>query len=292
VFQGPVVMRWYRAPAKLNLSLRVVGRREDGFHDLESLVAFADVADWLGFAPGPSFELLVEGPGASETGPIGDNLVARAVRSLAARAPGLRSGAFRLVKRLPAAAGLGGGSSDAAACLRALAEANGLGFDDARVIAAASDTGSDVPVCMSACARMMAGVGDRLGPPVRLPALFAVLVNPRKAVATRDVFRALGMEKGIYRDRRTPDQAVAAPTTLDALAAAGNDLEAPARTVLPAIADILDRLRRLEGARLARMSGSGATCFALFDDPGAAATARGRLAAEEPGWWIAASALG
>ena len=109
-------MRWYRAPAKLNLSLRVLGRRSDGFHDLDSLVAFADVADWLGFAPGRPFELLVEGPGAGETGPSDDNLVARAARSLASRVPGLTSGAFRLVKRLPAAAGLGGGSSDAAAC--------------------------------------------------------------------------------------------------------------------------------------------------------------------------------
>ena len=192
-------MRWYRAPAKVNLTLRVLGRRADGFHDLDSLVAFADVQDWLGFAPSGSFELVVEGPGAPETGPAEDNLVARAARALAARVPGLRSGAFRLIKRLPSAAGLGGGSSDAAACLRALAEANGLTLDDGRVLAAASDTGSDVPVCVSCCARVMAGVGDRLGAPVRLPSLFAVLVNPRRALATRDVFQALGLEKGAHR---------------------------------------------------------------------------------------------
>ncbi len=132
----------------------------------------------------------------------------------------------------------------------------------------------------------MAGVGDRLGAPVRLPSLFAVLVNPRRALATRDVFQALGLEKGAHRA-----VACAPPTTLEALAAAGNDLEAPAQRVLPAIGDILDRLKRLPGAKIARMSGSGATCFALFDDARAAAAARARLAAEEPGWWIAASAL-
>lgn len=293
-------MTWRRAPAKLNLSLRVLGRREDGYHDIESLVAFADVPDWLGFAPGPAFSLAVEGPGAGDAGPLDDNLVARAARALAARVPDLTTGAFRLVKRLPAAAGLGGGSSDAAACLRALAAANGLAPDDPRIMAAASDTGADVPVCVSAQARTMAGVGDRLGPTVAIPPLVAVLVNPREAVATRDVFRALGMPKGFRRDGASgaagePDRpgAPAAPPsiTLEDLAALGNDLEAPALEVLPAIGDVLDRLRRLAGARLVRMSGSGATCFALFDEPRAAAAARAHIAAEEPGWWVAAGAL-
>jgi len=287
-------MKWRRAPAKLNLSLRVLGRREDGYHELESLVAFADVSDWLGFAPGPAFSLAVEGPGAGDAGPLDDNLVARAARALAARVPNLTTGAFRLVKRLPAAAGLGGGSSDAAACLRALAAANGLAPDDPDVMAAASETGSDVPVCVSARARTMAGVGDRLGAPVAIPDLVAVLVNPRRAVATRDVFQALGMPKGFHRDGAPGGAALpgaAPPVTLEALAALGNDLEAPALEVLPAIGDVLDRLRRLAGAKLVRMSGSGATCFALFDEPRAAAAGRARLAAEAPGWWVAAGAL-
>ena len=293
-------MKWHRAPAKLNLSLQVLGRREDGYHELESLVAFADVSDWLGFAPGPAFSLAVEGPGAGDAGPLDDNLVARAARALAARVPNLTTGAFRLVKRLPAAAGLGGGSSDAAACLRALAAANGLAPDDPDVMAAASETGSDVPVCVSARARTMAGVGDRLGAPVAIPDLVAVLVNPRRAVATRDVFEALGMPKGFCGDGAPGGADVspgagppgaALPVTLDALAALGNDLEAPALEVLPAIGDVLDRLRRLAGAKLVRMSGSGATCFALFDEPRAAAAGRARLAAEAPGWWVAAGAL-
>src|SRR5208283_2698613 len=178
-------MRWHRAPAKLNLTLRVTGRRLDGFHDLESVVAFADVCDWLGFAPGPGFELSVEGPGAAEIGPSAENLVVRAARALAARFPGLVMGRFRLVKRLPAAAGLGGGSSDAAACLRALALANGLPLEDERVQAAAAATGSDVPVCLSPRARMMRGIGDELGPELSLPRLFALLVNPGVPAPTR-----------------------------------------------------------------------------------------------------------
>ncbi len=287
-------MRWHRAPAKLNLILRVSGRRADGFHDLESLVAFADVSDWLGFSPGGRLELSVEGPGAEDIGPLEDNLVLRAARALAQRVRGLQLGMFRLVKRLPAAAGLGGGSSDAAACLRALAEANGLSLADDRVRAAASETGSDVPVCMSACARIMTGVGDRLGAPVRMSRLFAVLVNPRLALATRDVFEALGVERG---SEHMSQFAALNPNdyrpsvTLEALKSGGNDLEPAAEKILPMIGDILERLTRLPGAKVARMSGSGATCFAIFDCPQAARLAHDRLAAENPGWWIATSAL-
>ena len=286
-------MRWRPAPAKVNLTLRVVGRRLDGFHDIESLVAFADVCDWLSFSPGSPFELAVEGEGAEDIGPPNDNLVARAARALAARVPNLLLGRFRLIKRLPAAAGLGGGSSDAAAALRALAEANGLPLTDARVLAAARDVGSDVPVCLTATARTMTGMGDALGPPVRLPPLDALLVNPRRAVATRDVFETLGLERGAsYRQagpavRRDGFEAA----DLEALASGGNDLQPAARAVLPLIGDILDRLSRLPGARFARMSGSGATCFAIFDSAGAARAASALVAADNPDWWIAATTL-
>ena len=287
-------MRWRRAPAKVNLTLKVLGRRADGFHDLQSLVAFADASDWLGFSPGPRFALAVDGPGASDTGPIEKNLVARAAQALAARLPNLIMGEFRLIKRLPAAAGLGGGSSDAAACLRALAEANGLPLSDDRVVAAAAETGADVPVCLSACARMMAGVGERLGAPLRLPRLHAVLVNPRLALSTRDVFHALGLERGFRRGAEddAPSVGEAGPSiTVESLASGGNDLEAAAQQVLPVVGAILDRLKRLPDARVARMSGSGATCFALFDAPEPARTAHAALAAEHPGWWIATTTL-
>ena len=130
-------MRWFRAPAKINLSLSVLARRSDGLHEIESLVAFAEIGDWLGYQPGRSLELDVEGPDAPEAGPPEKNLVLRAARALAARIPDLTLGRFRLVKRLPAAAGMGGGSSDAAAALAALAEANGLPEEDERLLAAA-----------------------------------------------------------------------------------------------------------------------------------------------------------
>src|SRR5271156_1634913 len=135
-------MRWLRAPAKLNLTLRVVGRRADGYHELESLVAFAGLCDWVAFEPGRDPVLEVLGPRAAEAGPVGENLVLRAARALAAHVPGLELGRFRLVKRLPAAAGLGGGSADAAAALRLLADANGLPIEDERLRAAALETGS------------------------------------------------------------------------------------------------------------------------------------------------------
>src|SRR5271165_3310238 len=251
-------MRWFRAPAKINLTLRVIGRRSDGYHDIESLVAFGGVCDWLGHEPGAGLELEVDGPLAVQAGPLDDNLVLRAARALAARVPGLKLGRFRLVKRLPAAAGLGGGSSDAAACLRALAEANGLSLADDRVREAALETGSDVPVCLTAHARSMAGTGEHLGPPLRIPALEAVLVNPRRAVATREVFEALGLERGGGRDpdRGAPSPDSVSTATLDALELGGNDLEPAAQKVLPMIGDILDRLRRLPRVKFARMSGS------------------------------------
>ncbi len=287
-------MRWYRAPAKLNLTLKVVGRRLDGFHDIESLTAFASESDWLGLSPGRRFELVVEGPTAQDTGPLDDNLVARAARAFAARIPGALTGRFHLIKRLPAAAGLGGGSSDAAACIRALAEANGVSLSDERVQAAALETGSDVAVCVSACARVMSGVGDRLGTPVGLPSLFAVLVNPRQALATRDVFAALGLERGFYSD--TPGRQPFPPegtsfVTLEALVSGVNDLEIAARSILPSIVDMLEALKHAPEVIVARMSGSGATCFGLFETLEAARGAHARLAAERPGWWVATTDL-
>ena len=288
-------MLWFRAPAKINLSLHVVGRRADGYHDIESLVAFGGICDWLGYEPGAGLELEVCGPRALEAGAVGDNLVLRAARALGARMPRLSLGRFRLVKRLPAAAGLGGGSADAAAALRALAHANGLPIEDERLRAAALETGSDVPVCLSPTARMMSGIGDRLGPPVALPNAIAVLVNPGIAAPTREVYEALGLARGSRVGSpgglATPDPKASAPLTLDALVSCRNDLEAGALRVAPAIADALETLSRLPDAKVTRMSGSGATCFALFDNRRSAAAARRRLAADRPEWWVKATVL-
>lgn len=279
-----------RAPAKINLTLHVLGRRpEDGYHALESLVAFAEVADTLELAPGPDLSLDVSGPTAGPAGPLDDNLVLRAARHLAAGVSGLRFGAFRLHKQLPVAAGIGGGSSDAAAALRLLAELNELPVDHPAVVAAARATGADVPVCLDPRARMMRGAGEEIGPVLGLAALPAVLVNPGVPVATAPVFKALGLAVGQVLDGAAHPaiaSSLDADAVLGAIGPARNDLEAPALTVAPVIGEALALLRAQGGCRLARMSGSGATVFAIFSDDGAAQTAAGAIRAAQPGWWV------
>ncbi len=287
-------MRWLRAPAKINLTLRVIGRRADGYHELESLVAFAGLCDWLAFAPGDDLIVEVLGPRAGEAGPVDENLVARAARSLAAHIPGLELGRFRLIKRLPAAAGLGGGSADAAAALRLLAEEAGLSVEDPRVRAAARATGADVLVCLSPQARIMRGIGDKLSPAIRLPKSFALLVNPQVRAPTREVFAELGLAPGSKLDspaRSVPASEFDAHAVWDFLSQSRNDLEAAAIRVAPAIAAVLERLSQIPEAKAAGMSGSGATCFALFGDRRSAAAARRIIAAEHPGWWVEATGL-
>ncbi|MDP4005892.1 4-(cytidine 5'-diphospho)-2-C-methyl-D-erythritol kinase [Methylobacterium sp. NEAU K] len=283
-----------RAPAKVNLTLHVLGRRAgDGYHELESLVAFAGVADRLTLNPAAPLGLAVSGPTAGPAGPTDDNLVLRAARGLAARVPSLRTGAFHLVKRLPVAAGIGGGSSDAAAALRLLARLNALPLDHAAVVATARETGADVPVCLDPRARMMRGAGETIGPALGLAPLSAVLVNPGVPVPTAPVFKALGLAVGQRLDG-APHPGISEDLGGDALVAAlvpaRNDLEAPALTVAPVIGVALAALRDC-GCSLARMSGSGATVFALFSDRRAAVRAASALRAAHPGWWVAPTFL-
>jgi 4-diphosphocytidyl-2-C-methyl-D-erythritol kinase len=283
-----------RAPAKVNLTLHILGRRaDDGYHALESLVAFAGTADRLILDPGAHLGLTVSGPTAGPAGPTGDNLVLRAARGLAARVPGLRTGAFHLVKRLPVAAGIGGGSSDAAAALRLLARLNGLPLDHAAVVAAARETGADVPVCLEPRARMMRGIGADIGPALGLAPQPAVLINPGVPVPTAPVFKALGLKPGQSLDGVAhPDIApdLGGEALVAAITPARNDLEAPALTVAPVIGDALTTLRE-QGCRLARMSGSGATVFALFADRRGAVRAAAVLRAAHPRWWVAPTFL-
>ena len=286
--------RLWRAPAKVNLTLSVLGRRTDGWHELDSVVAFAGCCDWLSFAPAQTLTLTIDGPTAAAAGPTDGNLVLAAARALTARVPRLRLGHFHLRKRLPVAAGLGGGSSDAAAALRALAAANDLAPDDPRLFDAAAVVGADVPVCLCPTARRMTGRGETLGPPLGLPPLPAVLANPGAAVATASVFAGLGLAPGAVIDAPPPRRLEIGPNAagaLEALKAGRNDLQASAMRIAPAIGEMLAALRRLNGARLARMSGSGATCFALFDDRHAAARAARALAETRPGWWVRATYL-
>lgn len=284
-----------RAPAKINLTLHVLGRRAgDGYHELESLVAFTGAGDTLTLETGLDLGLTVSGATAGPAGPLDDNLVMKAARHLALAVPGLRSGAFHLIKRLPVAAGIGGGSSDAAAALRLLARLNDLDAGDPAVMAAARATGADVPVCLDPRARMMRGAGETIGPPLCLAPVAAVLINPGVPVATAPVFRALGLSVGARYDRPPHpivEEGAGFEAILDVLLPARNDLEAPALTVAPVIEDALAALRGEPGCRIARMSGSGATVFGLFAHRSSAAAAARRIGRHYPEWWIKPSLL-
>ena len=217
-----------------------------------------------------------------------------AARHLLEREAGLRAGRFRLVKRLPAAAGIGGGSADAAAALRLLARLNDIPLDGPAVMEAARATGADVPVCVAGCARLMEGAGERLGPPLRLPRLFAVLVNPGVPLETADVFRTLGLRAGQRsggEGHPAVESGLAAADLLGRLARARNDLEPPARTLTPAIGEAVALLGQTAGCRLARMSGSGATVFGLFETCAGAAAAARLIRAARPGWWVKGTSL-
>jgi 4-diphosphocytidyl-2-C-methyl-D-erythritol kinase len=279
------------APAKVNLTLRVGGRRPDGYHNIESLVAFADECDPLRLTLADTLTLSVDGPFAVQSGPAGDNLVLKAARLLARDCPALKGGHFELTKNLPAAAGLGGGSSDAAAALRLLARLNEMPADDARLIAAARATGADVPVCLDPRARIMRGIGEILSAPLALPALHGVLVNPGIPTATKDVFAAFDAA----HPRKEPELSVSRlPDAADEftfaswLSRQSNDLEPAAIALHPVIGEVLSALRAISGCRLARMSGSGATCFGLFG-AGEAEAAAQALHRRHPDWWVRAT---
>jgi 4-diphosphocytidyl-2-C-methyl-D-erythritol kinase len=277
-----------RAPAKINLTLRVCGRRADGYHELESLVAFADVADNLKLQPDPEDRLEVTGPFAGMSGPSSENLVLKACAALRDRFGSLKGGYFLLEKNIPVAAGLGGGSSDAAAALRLLARANGLSLDDDRFMSAARAVGADVPVCLDPRPRSMRGVGEVLSRPLDLPPLPAVLVNPGMPLATRDVFARMTIEQ---RTRSVGDIPREFDTLIEFLKRDGNDLTTAASACAPIITEVLDTLQSLPAVQLARMSGSGATCFALFRTPTEAAAAAQRLS-EKKSWWLRTTSLG
>jgi 4-diphosphocytidyl-2-C-methyl-D-erythritol kinase len=286
------------ARAKVNLTLRVVGRRVDGFHELESVVAFADCADRLSFVPGSELRLDTTGPLAQACGDAADNLVFKAAQLLGDRVPELKLGEFTLDKVLPVAAGIGGGSADAAAALRLLARVNNLVIDDISLIDVARLTGADVPVCLSSRACVMTGVGETLLP-LALPKMPCVLVNPRVPVATKDVFRALGLRNGqllvgasdVMRATAWPEPGGSLEDWVEALAAGSNDLEAPALRIQPVIGEVLAALSTTNGAWLARMSGSGATCFAIYENTAEAQRAAQRIQIDHPQWWVHAGTL-
>jgi 4-diphosphocytidyl-2-C-methyl-D-erythritol kinase len=278
------------APAKVNLYLHVIGRRADGYHLLDSLIAFADIGDTITAAPADALALTVDGPEAAGIAGLGDdNLVFRAARLLKERGRIEAGAALHLEKRLPAAGGIGGGSSDAAAALRALSHLWGRPLDNEALRALALELGADVPACLAARPVWVGGIGDELQPAPFLPAAGIVLANPRRPLPTADVFRRRrGKFSSAARFGPVPTDAAG---LVAALTSRRNDLTEAAVALAPEIGALLDRLAELPGALLARMSGSGATCFALFADATAAARGARWLAARQPRWWIAATTI-
>lgn len=281
------------APAKVNLFLHVGPVDAAGWHPLASLVAFADVGDTVTVAPADRLSLTVEGPFAAELARPGDNLILRALRTLGEAAGiGEPPLAVTLDKRLPIAAGLGGGSSDAGAALKLARDVLGLTLSDDALADIAASIGADGPMCLHARTAWAEGRGERLTPEPRLPPLPALLINPGVASPTGEVYRAYDAGPPAAADRPSSPPGWELDPVIDWLAAQRNDLQAPAVARAPAIAEALAAAEALPGVRLARMSGSGATVFALFDTRDAAASAGRRLATNCPRWWIAPTNLG
>jgi 4-diphosphocytidyl-2-C-methyl-D-erythritol kinase len=267
------------APAKINLCLHVIDRRADGYHLLDSLVVFAEVGDRLSCKAGSGLMLEIEGPEAGGLTANDDNLVLRA-----ARVSGVKDLVLRLWKELPVASGIGGGSADAAATLRAIARRSGKAVSKADVVA----LGADVPVCLAGRPARMRGIGEVLSALPELPPLWCVLVNPRVAIPTPQVFAAL-------KNRQNPSMPDPPSTGWsNAEAFAGwlkqntrNDLERAAREIAPVLTDVDATINATPGCLMSRMSGSGATFFGLFGEAGAAKAAAFAVRATRPGWWVA-----
>ena len=277
------------ARAKVNLYLHVVGRRADGYHDLDSLVAFADFGDELTVSPADDLSLRVEGAMAAALAGEDDNLALRAARLLADEFAVDAGAAIGLCKTLPVAAGLGGGSADAAAALRLLSRYWRLSPPSERLQRLALTLGADVPVCLLGRPARMGGIGDRLEPLSAFPALPLVLANPGLPVATPDVFHHSSVRSGLAA---WPRQGLGDSAGLLAfLAGCGNDLQPAAEHLVPEIALVAGALAGSEGCRIARMSGSGASCFGLFLDAAQADAAARRLRRDHPAWWVAAGRL-
>ena len=269
------------APAKVNLFLHVTGKRADGYHLLDSLAVFAGIADRIDYAPAGRLTLSVTGPFGTSLAAEADNLVLRAARSLAAEGGIELTGTLTLDKQIPVASGIGGGSADAAATLRLLCRVWRLTPGEAALDRIAASLGADVPVCLRNRALRMGGAGEILSPAPVLPPCGLLLVNPGIPLSTVSVFRA--RTGGFTPEARLPGGWPTAAAMAKSLSALKNDLEPPAIALVPAIRDVLREITDLPGCLLARMSGSGATCFGLFESAQIAASAAAGM--DRTGWW-------
>jgi len=277
------------ARAKVNLYLHITGRRVDGYHLLDSLVVFADAGDEIALAPADRLQLAIDGPFAAglDAGP--ENLVLRAARALQ-ELTGARAGAaIRLTKNLPIASGIGGGSADAAATLDGLCGLWNVAPRRAALLRIAARLGADVPVCLDGMPSFVGGIGEKLVPARGLPPAWLLLANPGVATPTPAVFKARhGPFSKPGRWNEPPRDFAALAARLQACA---NDLTEAAISVTPAIRDVLVALAGVPGCVLARLSGSGATCFGLFADEASARAAEAELRAARPGWWVVAAPI-
>jgi len=277
------------APAKVNLTLHVVGKRDDGYHLLDSLVAFAGVGDTLEFSPADTLDLDVTGPTADQIPADGENIVLKAARLLSEAAGVSRGAAITLVKRLPVAAGIGGGSADAAAALKGLMRLWDVSLPPEALRKLALAIGADVPVCLAGTPMRMMGVGEVLEPAPALPPAWLLLVNPMVPLHTPPVFKA---RTGPFSEA---DPLTASPgdakALAEALAARRNDLTPPAIIIEPVVGEVLAAIAATPDCLLSRMSGSGATCFGLYAGEIQARAAAARLAADHPAWWVAPAPL-
>lgn len=274
------------APAKINLALHVTGRRADGFHEIDTIAVFADLGERLSVSPASELSIEVEGPFADHAPADDGNLAMRAARALAGAdgSGAIRGAMLRLRKEIPAGAGFGGGSADAAAALRLLDKLWGLGATDRALAGKAAAIGADVPMCLAGRALRARGRGERITPIEGWPALPLVLAWPGVQVSTAAVFAALDRRENSPLPE--PPGARAAADVVRYLEGCRNDLEAPALAIASAIGAVLERLRSTPGCLLARMSGSGSGCFGLYPTPEAADAAAQAIRVAERAWWV------
>jgi 4-diphosphocytidyl-2-C-methyl-D-erythritol kinase len=277
------------ARAKVNLYLHITGRRADGYHLLDSLIVFADAGDEIALARADRLSMTIDGPFAAGLGAGTDNLVLRAAQALQ-EVTNTRSGAaIRLTKNLPVASGIGGGSADAAATLDGLCALWDVAPGRAALLQIAARLGADVPVCLDGMASFVGGIGEELAPARGLPPAWLLLANPKVATPTPAVFKA---RQGPFSKPARWSEPPRDFTEFSArLRSSANDLTEAAISVTPAIRDVLVALAALPGCVLARLSGSGATCFGLFADEGGARAAEGKLRSARPDWWVTAAAM-
>ena len=277
------------ARAKVNLYLHIIGRRADGYHLLDSLIVFADTGDEISLAPADRLSMTIDGPFAAGLSAGSDNLVLRAAQALQ-EVTNTRSGAaIRLTKNLPVASGIGGGSADAAATLDGLCGLWDVAPGRAALLQIAARLGADVPVCLDGVASFVGGIGEELAPARGLPPAWLLLANPKVATPTPAVFKA--RQGPFSKAARWSEPPRDFADFAARLRSSANDLTEAAISVTPAIRDVLVALAALPGCVLARLSGSGATCFGLFADEAAARAAETKLHSARPDWWVAAAPI-